>query len=438
MMVGSMAKDMLLHTMATVLRQQSEADGVIEAVVGSSNVVDRMGEVIDQDGWLLDNYIEKNPVILWGHNVKEERPPIGKALKVWLDGKQKKTKKLMFKIQFDLLDEFAASIYRKVKDGFINTVSVGFMPLEWEDNTYIKQELLELSFVPVPANPEAVVVLRGMGIEPVEVDKLYEQKEEPVREEVDEEEAKEEPEEAVVSEEAVPEGEEKVETEEQEVTEESEAEGEESPAGDDEAGKEPKEAEEKAQVVSKGVIPFRDYGTAPESEDWDGPGEVSRAEVGDLKKICTWFDSEDSDVKSGYKLPHHKAVGYKAVWRGVAAAMAALLGARGGVKIPDGDRKGVYNHLAKHYEQFDKEAPDFKMVEGQVLANLDEEIHALTLEREDKYTVRLIKKLIEMNKEEKKKEEKKVKGVSKKEVTEALKVLELAVSLISSSTRKEV
>jgi len=40
--------------------------------------------------------------------------------------------------------------------------------------------------------------------------------------------------------------------------------------------------------------------------------------------------------------------------------MAALLGARGGVNIPDADRKGVYNHLAKHYKQFDKEVPEFR------------------------------------------------------------------------------
>jgi hypothetical protein len=40
--------------------------------------------------------------------------------------------------------------------------------------------------------------------------------------------------------------------------------------------------------------------------------------------------------------------------------MGALLGARGGVQIPEGDRRGVYNHLSKHYADFDKEAPDFK------------------------------------------------------------------------------
>jgi hypothetical protein len=82
--------------------------------------------------------------------------------------------------------------------------------------------------------------------------------------------------------------------------------------------------------------------------------------VDDLKVICTWFDSENPDIKSSYKLPHHRAKGYKVVWRGVAAAMAALMGSRGGVNIPEADRQGVYNHLAKHYAQFDKEPPELK------------------------------------------------------------------------------
>jgi hypothetical protein len=76
--------------------------------------------------------------------------------------------------------------------------------------------------------------------------------------------------------------------------------------------------------------------------------------------MCAWYDSDNPDVKSSYKLPHHHASGNHAVvWRGVAAAMAALLGARGGVDIPDSDKEGVYNHLAKHYKDFDKEPPEF-------------------------------------------------------------------------------
>ena len=97
------------------------------------------------------------------------------------------------------------------------------------------------------------------------------------------------------------------------------------------------------------------------------------------------FGNENPDIKSSYKLPHHLAVGEHAVvWNGVKAAMGALMGARGGVDIPDEDRKGVYNHLAKHYKQFDEEAPEFKSFdeiqseEKSEYENLSSQISALT------------------------------------------------------------
>lgn len=115
------------------------------------------------------------------------------------------------------------------------------------------------------------------------------------------------------------------------------------------------------EILEKGVIGYRDLGKAPIEESWSGPTERRKADVKVLRIISAWFDSDNSDVKSAYKLPHHKAEGqHAAVFRGVTAAMGALLGARGGVDIPSSDRQGVYNHLKRHYGQFDKEAPTFK------------------------------------------------------------------------------
>ena len=161
-----------LHTQAMVDKNSPVTeDGVIEAIVGSTAVIDRMGDTTDQSGWGL-NAFKQNPVILWGHNVREERPPVGKALKVWIEDKGKATARLMFKVQMDLQDTFAKEIFRKIKEGFISTVSVGFVPTEYEQIDpedwfsgfkFLKQELLELSFVPVPANPEAVISLRSLS-----------------------------------------------------------------------------------------------------------------------------------------------------------------------------------------------------------------------------------------------------------------------------------
>ncbi len=430
----------VLHTKAEILRKSVQKDeGVLNAVVGSTEVLDRAGDSINQAGWQLATYRKTNPVILWGHNVKEERPPIGKALKVWLADKGTKAEKLMFKVQFDLQDSFAAEIFRKVNDGFLNTVSVGFKPIEWEDldkddvfggKRFLKQELLELSFVPVPANPQAVVALKEMKdkrFSPMELEEMYTKKE------------------------AKGKVEKKDDTEEDALHGEKPKKPKKKPKKRKRSKKEPKKhiadvgkkvakkvvkkKVEKVTKVSKAVIPFKDLDTVPDSEAWDGAGEVRRSDTTDLKLMSTWFDSSNPDVKSSYKLPHHKAEGHKAVWRGVAAAMAALLGARGGVDIPASDRKGVYNHLRKHYRQYDKPVPEFKAVEDQVLAGFDEEIHALMLDREDRYAVRLIKKGIrEQKKTRRDQKESGENRITRKytdeELSMALKVVDLALSQV--------
>jgi HK97 family phage prohead protease len=121
-----------------------------------------------------------------------------------------------------------------------------------------------------------------------------------------------------------------------------------------------KELKEVNAMEIKGVIPFKDTGKAPEDEPWDAGAEVKEATVDDLKIMCAWYDEQNPDIKSSYKLPHHKASGgHLAVWRGVAAAAAAILGARGGVQMPDSDKEGAFNHVAEHYKSWDKEPPEF-------------------------------------------------------------------------------
>lgn len=139
-------------------------DGKLVSVIGSTATVDRYGEIIDQGSWDLKHF-KKNPVILWAHNLTlgEDRPPIGKATKVKVVNNE-----LQFDIQFDMADPFAADIFRKYKEGFLSAFSVGFIPHKIQrsdsDNDapiLMDNELLELSAVPVPANPEALNQLRA-------------------------------------------------------------------------------------------------------------------------------------------------------------------------------------------------------------------------------------------------------------------------------------
>jgi hypothetical protein len=76
-----------------------------------------------------------------------------------------------------------------------------------------------------------------------------------------------------------------------------------------------------------------------------------------------WYDDADGDPpekKTAYKLPHHELIDGKlqVVWRGVTRAMNVLAGGRGGVDIPQKERRDVWRHLARHYEQFGEDPPD--------------------------------------------------------------------------------
>ena len=120
----------------------------------------------------------------------------------------------------------------------------------------------------------------------------------------------------------------------------------------------------------KGVILYSVHGDvkkAPEDAKWSANTELKRATNNPMKliKMHTWVDTSDPDFdpdeRRWYKLPHHKGDSKQAVvWNGVKAAMSVLLGARGGVKIPTKDKKGVYAHLARHYKQFGKDVPEMK------------------------------------------------------------------------------
>jgi hypothetical protein len=143
-----------------------------------------------------------------------------------------------------------------------------------------------------------------------------------------------------------------------------------------------------------GVVSFKAHKKAPEERAWDGDGARRRlleyAGGPDKEKVnwdkyadgFAWFDSENKENITAYKLPHSDIIdgAIHDVWSGVRAAMAALLGARGGVDMPAADRRGVYNHLRRHYEQFDKEAPEFRAYDIHELQAMFPEYSVITEE----------------------------------------------------------
>lgn len=148
---------MIKKTFGIIEKKISE-DRVIE-FLGSDDTKDRVGEVLTVDGWDTKSY-KKNPVFLWAHS--RDQLPIGKAISVKA-GKEG----LRFKIKFADADinPFADTVYKMYKEGYLNGVSVGFIPdykaSAYNDRTETlvtnKKELLELSAVPVGCNPNALM-----------------------------------------------------------------------------------------------------------------------------------------------------------------------------------------------------------------------------------------------------------------------------------------
>ncbi|MFW6034031.1 MAG: HK97 family phage prohead protease [bacterium] len=121
---------------------------------------------------------------------------------------------------------------------------------------------------------------------------------------------------------------------------------------------------------------IRPHTTGTTTRAWDASAVVSAipgdASVSDLRSVYAWVASDgDPEAKSSYRFPHHHGVGGPANIRALVAGVAALNGARGGTNIPEGDRRAVYNHLAGHLRDADREPPELRSADGGRQKNID-------------------------------------------------------------------
>jgi len=153
------------------MRSTSEADRTI-TFVSSTEAPDRYGDVLRVNGWQTKNYM-KNPVFLWGHRSGD--PPIGKCVELHTETSPKPALVQTVEFADAKTYPFADTIFQLYKGKYLHSVSVGFRPLDRpemiKDDTgnvtgfeFTNMELLELSAVPLPANPEAVARAIGDGI----------------------------------------------------------------------------------------------------------------------------------------------------------------------------------------------------------------------------------------------------------------------------------
>lgn len=154
------------------IRKGGEDDGRKVTFVASDGTRDSAGTVLNVNGWDLKRF-NSNGIIGYQHKVyggweDTDNPDnvIGKGFAYVKDGK------LMVDVEFEPaeINELADKIYKKILFGSLRAVSVGFVPIgrgQWgkDDEAidgrnptyyYAGQQLLEISVVNIPANPNAL------------------------------------------------------------------------------------------------------------------------------------------------------------------------------------------------------------------------------------------------------------------------------------------
>ena len=156
-----------LETLATKADAKPKPD--FEVVI-SSETRDRHGEVISQTGIKTANYM-KSPVVLYGHisstwDLREGIPIVGVTDEIIKDPETKQTiarGRFIPKGISDIADQVRA-LYEA---GMPMPTSVGVRVKEYdvENDTITECELLEWSFVVIPANPDAIAVAKSAGVD---------------------------------------------------------------------------------------------------------------------------------------------------------------------------------------------------------------------------------------------------------------------------------
>lgn len=255
-------------------------------VIATNFTEDRDGDRVEVMGLDLKSFL-KNPIMLFGHD--HHGLPIGKATNLKIEGKS-----LTFEPVFSTAHELARSVKALWEEGVLKAVSIGFIPKERDGNIFTKSELLEISVVNVPSNPDALAMAKAKGLDTSVLEK---------------------------------------------------------------------------EVPAKQGLPL-----APADTDWDADQAVTRLrkfaggpdrenmDWDTYKQAFAWRDEEDAQKFSAYKMPIADVIDeeLKAVPRAVFAAQAALLGARGGLDLPEEERRKVHNLLGTFYKKMDREQPEFR------------------------------------------------------------------------------
>jgi HK97 family phage prohead protease len=140
----------------------------------STNDIDRHGTIVEPRGIDTANY-SANPVFMWGHDAYGSGggpPDLENVLGRVIDYRKDDS---AFDIEVEWAEHDRAVMARDlVRAGFLSAVSVGFIPdpdsmttrsIEGSEvPVYNRTELVEVSLVPVPSNPNAIALARSIRL----------------------------------------------------------------------------------------------------------------------------------------------------------------------------------------------------------------------------------------------------------------------------------
>lgn len=108
---------------------------------------------------------------------------------------------------------------------------------------------------------------------------------------------------------------------------------------------------------------IRPHETRVTAKRWDPPAIPADTSIDDLRSVHAYVKaSGDPSDRTSYGFLHHDGVGGEANLRACLAGIAQINGSTCGLTGPE--RKAVYDHLAQHLDDGDRDVPDFKATPG--------------------------------------------------------------------------
>ena len=331
---------------------ENDEELTVYSAIASTDALDRDKEVLLPKGALVENFME-NPVMLSIHNYG--KLTVGKVLSLEISNKD---------ITFDFV--FAPTQEGKdfesmYKTGFMNAFSVGLYPQKslWIDDETPKKfeveiadgkkqqidlndwketprrivnqwELLEISPVPVPANPEALLQRAADQIvrKFVDTKTMSKAAQQLLEHQLD---AKMAPIAASI---------------------ETFLKGLDTETLKDTIAPETTPVQEVAWDASDAQARLASWASE------DNSGDKDSIDWGKFAEGHASVDLESADKFSSYSYLHHTVRDGEliAVWKGITTAMSNLLKSKS--DMDEEHVKAIYDHLAQHYKDFNKEAPE--------------------------------------------------------------------------------